>query len=164
MPKAYDQLRILHLADNPHAGRILRNVLDAFDIKSIQECVSPKEAYEMAQCHPYDLGIVEWVDHPAEAIDLVTKIRRDPESNNPFLPLIMTVENADPNVVTQARDAGVNEMVARPMSLKALSSRMDYIFDKPRPFVRSERYFGPCRRRKNIPYNGKERRSAVWEI
>ena len=76
----------------------------------------------------------------------------------------MAVEKADPNVITQARDAGVNELVARPMSLKALSSRMEYIFDKPRPFVRSASYFGPCRRRKSVPYKGKERRATVWEI
>ncbi len=118
----------------------------------------------MVQCFPFDLAILEWVKNPLEAVQLVEKIRRDPDSPNPFLPLIMALDKADANVITQARDSGVNELVARPMSLKALSSRMEFIFDSPRPFVRSENYFGPCRRRKQIPYKGKDRRATAWEV
>lgn len=150
--------------DSPNAGKLLREVLDIFDFKSIRECFTPDEAYAMAQCFSFDLAILEWVSHPKETIDLILRIRREPDSKNPFLPLIIAAENADPNVITQARDAGVNELLAHPMSLKALSSRMEYIFDKLRPFVRWPTYFGPCWRRKNIPYKGKERRAAVWEI
>jgi len=164
VPKAYDQLRILHLADSAHAGKILRNALDVFDIKSIRQCLSPDETYEMVQCFPFDLAILDWVHKPQEAIQLVEKIRRDPDSPNPFLPLIMALDKADADVIAQARDSGVNELVARPMSLKALSSRMEFIFDNPRPFVRSEIYFGPCRRRKQVPYKGKDRRAAAWEV
>jgi two-component system, chemotaxis family, chemotaxis protein CheY len=164
VPKAYTQLRILHLADTQHAGKLLREVLGVFKIKSIRTCSTPDEAYQMAQCFPFDLGIIEWVKEPNEAIDLVARIRRDPDSPNPFLPLIMTVDRADPKVIRKARDSGVNELVARPMSLKALSSRMAFIFDNPRAFVRSEMYFGPCRRRKQVPYKGEDKRAQVWEL
>lgn len=71
MPKAYDQLRILHLADSAHAGKILRNALDVFDIKSIRQCLSPDETYEMVQCFPFDLAILDWVHKPQEAIQIV---------------------------------------------------------------------------------------------
>jgi two-component system chemotaxis response regulator CheY len=164
LPKSYEQLRILHLAENPNAAKVLRDVLDVFDIQQIRQSRSPDEAYQMVQVFAFDLAIFEWCDMPKEAIELALKIRRDPDSPNPFLPIIMAVDRAEPGVIIDARDAGVNEIVARPMSLKALSSRMASIFENPRPFVRSDTYFGPCRRRKQVPFEGPDRRAKAWEI
>ncbi len=62
--------------------------------------------------------------------------------------------------VIESRDAGINEFLAKPLSAKALYQRIVTIIENPRPFIRTENYFGPCRRRKNVgpPKGTAERR------
>jgi two-component system chemotaxis response regulator CheY len=49
--------------------------------------------------------------------------------------------------VTEARDAGVTEFVVKPITAKAILVRINAVIFHPRPFVKSEGYFGPDRRR-----------------
>ena len=64
--------------------------------------------------------------------------------------------------VRQARDAGVNEFLAKPVSVRAILSRLISVIEHPRPFVRTKSYFGPCRRRRgDDEYRGPERRMAA---
>ena len=45
------------------------------------------------------------------------------------------------------------------MTAKAVISRLQSVIFHPRPFVRTDSYFGPCRRRKDsVGYIGPERR------
>jgi DNA-binding response OmpR family regulator len=61
--------------------------------------------------------------------------------------------------VRQARDAGVNEFIAKPVSVKTMMSRLVAVIEHPRPYVRTTGYFGPCRRRSSVAeYQGSERR------
>jgi hypothetical protein len=68
-------------------------------------------------------------------------------------------------MVRLARDAGINEFLAKPVSVKAIMSRLLAVIEHPRPFVRTKVYFGPCRRRRGAAqYQGPERRSTAGEI
>jgi two-component system chemotaxis response regulator CheY len=49
--------------------------------------------------------------------------------------------------VIEARDAGVNEFVVKPISVKSLYSRIDSLIHRLRDFVKTGKYFGPDRRR-----------------
>ena len=63
--------------------------------------------------------------------------------------------------VVSARDAGVTEFLAKPISAKSLYERILNVVANPRPFIRSKTYFGPDRRRNiNQNYVGVERRKG----
>ena len=49
--------------------------------------------------------------------------------------------------VTAARDAGITEFLAKPISAKALYQRIVNVVANPRPFIKTKTYFGPDRRR-----------------
>jgi two-component system, chemotaxis family, chemotaxis protein CheY len=62
--------------------------------------------------------------------------------------------------VTAARDAGITEFLAKPISAKALYQRVVNVVANPRPFIKT--YFGPDRRRNVNPnYVGPERRKGA---
>ena len=85
-----------------------------------------------------------------------------PESQNPFVPIVMLTGHTSLERVHQARDAGINEFLAKPVSSKNLLGRLVSVIEHPRPFVRARCYFGPCRRRRrNDEYHGPERRSGL---
>ena len=49
-----------------------------------------------------------------------------------------------------ARESGVDEMLVRPFTAKAVLLRVKSVFDRPREFVDSAKYIGPCRRRRMV--------------
>jgi two-component system chemotaxis response regulator CheY len=63
--------------------------------------------------------------------------------------------------VVAARDAGITEFMAKPISAHALYQRILNVVANPRPFVKTKSYFGPDRRRTVKPsYTGPERRKG----
>lgn len=80
-------------------------------------------------------------------IALARRIRQDPASPNPFLPIIVATSTVTRERVREALDAGVNEILVLPPSAKTLEVRLREIIERPRKFVRGENYFGPDRRR-----------------
>jgi DNA-binding response OmpR family regulator len=92
-------------------------------------------------------------------LELVQKIRTDPATPNPFMPVIMLTGHTQIERVRQARDAGISEFIAKPVSVKTMMQRLQAVIENPRPYVRTKVYFGPCRRRRaSEEYKGPERR------
>ena len=61
--------------------------------------------------------------------------------------------------VEAARDAGVTEFLAKPITTQNLLTRLIEVVERPRPFIRCAGYFGPDRRRhKAEDYAGPWRR------
>jgi DNA-binding response OmpR family regulator len=75
--------------------------------------------------------------------------------------IIMLTGHSEKKRVVAARDAGVTEFLAKPISAKALYQRIVNIVVNPRPFIKTRSYFGPDRRRNvNLNYAGVERRKG----
>lgn len=98
----------------------------------------------------------EWGDYPPEnGASFVKCLRHSKFSPNPFVPVIMFTGPTLPNHIRYARDAGVNEMLLKPIDARALVNRIKATIERPRNFVTASTYKGPCRRRKQIPLGGK---------
>jgi DNA-binding response OmpR family regulator len=77
------------------------------------------------------------------------------------VPIIMLTGHSEKKRVIAARDAGVTEFLAKPISAKGLYGRILNVVANPRPFIRTKNYFGPDRRRNANPnYSGPERRKG----
>jgi DNA-binding response OmpR family regulator len=91
-------------------------------------------------------------------------VRTDDDSPNMFLPIIMMTGHTERARIFSARDAGVTEFLAKPVTAKSLLMRLTNIIEHPRPFVRAKGYFGPDRRRRSEEYAGPERRGRVKPV
>lgn len=95
----------------------------------------------------------------ATGIEFVRMLRHSPFSPNPFALTVMLVDGLTTERLLEARDAGVNEIVTKPINAQEFCMRITHIFDRPRNFVTAPAYKGPCRRRKGgASPEGKERR------
>ena len=75
--------------------------------------------------------------------------------------IIMLTENTNTQHVVDARNAGVDEFLAKPITAKVLHSRLLSIVENPRLFVRSPGYIGPDRRYQERAFLGQERRHGA---
>jgi FixJ family two-component response regulator len=98
---------------------------------------------------------------PLDGIDFVRLLRNSPDSPNQLAPVIMVTGHSTFARVNEARDAGVSEFLAKPLTARAVIERLHQAIEHPRPFVRSDDYFGPDRRRRSAEaYKGPWRRST----
>ncbi len=154
-----ETLSILVVDDNKHMHSVVKAILNSMRVKNIRFSDNAADAFmEMRQWHP-DIIITDWAMQPLDGLDFVRLVRKGADSPNPYVPIILLTGHTEMCRVIEARDTGVNEILAKPISIKSLYSRIASIVQSPRAFVKTKHYFGPCRRRStNLNYKGPERR------
>ncbi|SDE58149.1 response regulator [Rhodospira trueperi] len=158
-----ERLNFLIVDDNKHMRALVKTILHALGSKQVQEAADGADAFKELRHFPADIIICDWNMSPLDGLDFVRLVRTGKDSPNPFVPIIMLTGHTEMHRVVEARDAGVHEFLAKPISAKSLYSRVKAIIDRPRPFVRTKTYFGPDRRRRKIEWKGVERRKANQE-
>jgi len=133
---------------------IMKRELSAAGIREVLDDIDPKEALITIREENPDLLITN------HNIKLVHFIRHGSASPNRKLPVIMVTAQLSEDDVTDMRDAGVNEIVAKPCSIAQLLKRIETIASRPREFVETDTFVGPTRRRKQNPISGPDRRGT----
>jgi CheY-like chemotaxis protein len=160
MSAELEQLRFLLVDDNHHMRMIVSTILKGVGVRHLHEAMDGAEALQILRDRQIDIAIVDFKMSPLDGVQFTELVRKSPDSADPFLPIIMLTGFAERNRVFEARDAGVTEIVVKPVTARSLLDRINTVIFKPRPFIRSEDYFGPCRRRRDDPhYDGPRRRA-----
>jgi len=158
----FDRLKVLVVDDNVHMRKLVTTILQAFGVTQILEADSGERAWAVLRESNPDVIILDWVMEGMSGVELIRMIRTNPQAPNPFVPVIMLTGHTSLEYVRQARDAGSNEFIVKPVSVKTMMSRLVAVIEHPRPYVRTVSFFGPCRRRRNTnEYHGPERRSEA---
>lgn len=154
-------LKILLVDDNAHMRAITTAVLQSAGIRLVREATDGSAALASLRDHLPDLVIVDFNMFPLDGVEFTRLVRNSPDSANPYLPIIMMTGHSEKSRVYEARDAGVTEFVVKPITAKAILDRIQAVIFHPRPFVKTDNYFGPDRRRREAPnYRGPMRRAS----
>jgi two-component system chemotaxis response regulator CheY len=157
---ALQSLSILLVDDNQHMRAITSAILQSAGIRDIREVSDGSMALEALRDSDVDLAIVDFNMFPLDGVEFTRLVRNSPDSVNPYLPIIMMTGHSEKSRVTEARDTGVTEFVAKPITAKAILDRIQAVIVNPRSFVKTDGFFGPDRRRNHGYYNGPLRRST----
>ncbi len=156
------RLDVLVVDDNRHMLQIVRTILRSLEAERIRDMSDPLEALEEIRKLPPDVIIVDWAMEPIDGIEFTRRVRTDAAGMNPFVPIIMLTGHTEMRRVVAARDAGVTEFLAKPVTVTDIYLRLASVIEKPRAFIRSRDFFGPDRRRRSDePYEGRERRASM---
>ncbi len=152
-------LQVMLVDDNPHMREITASVLRSVGIVQIWEAPDGMAAMERLRESAIDIVFVDLEMAPLGGLEFTRRVRNDPGSANPYLPIIMMTGHTQARRVLEARDAGVTEFLAKPISAKAVIDRLNAVIVKARPFVKADSFFGPDRRRsRRADYTGAPRR------
>ena len=164
MVSALADLRVCVIDMDGEMRRRVREELAGMGISQVRECADPSMALILLSEFDADFCIVDWMGENMDGLAFVRFIRTHEDSPNPGLPIIMMTENANTQRVIDARNAGVDEFLAKPINGRALHSRLLSLVENPRLFIRSEAYSGPDRRRSNRPFVGEDRRNRGRDV
>jgi two-component system, chemotaxis family, chemotaxis protein CheY len=153
-------LRVLVIDDHAFSRHVGMAALRSLNIKTLAEAETASEGLGLIQTFAPDLILVDWVMEGMDGITFVKTVRGNKGTNARFLPIIMVSAYAELWRVREARDAGCNEFVVKPFAARTLYAKIRTIIENPRPFVDvPDGYFGPDRRRRNMPVDQERRKS-----
>ncbi|HEX4370670.1 MAG TPA: response regulator [Rhizomicrobium sp.] len=148
-----ETLKVLIVEDNQHMRVLLRSLLGSAGMHDVQEAGDGSAALAELAIRRCDLILCDLAMKPMDGLALTREVRRSKKSANPFVPIIMISGYTEKRRVEAARDAGVTEFLAKPITAQSLYSRIAEIMERPRAFIRCDAYFGPDRRRKTVDGN-----------
>lgn len=160
------RLKVLVVDDHSNTVRLISDVLRAGGVGQVFTASDGQRAREVMRLTYPDILFTDSKMPVMDGLELTRSIRRaavspDPKVPNPEIPIIMVTGDRSERDVEKARMAGVNEFVIKPFTPAGLLSRIQLVLKRPRPFIVSEVYVGPDRRRRvELAYSGPMRRMS----
>jgi len=116
----WGHLRVLVVDDNAYFRKVVRTVLNAAGVELIAEAASAEEAMGILRDGPRDLILVDYVMPPMDGVAFSRQVRDASVSPAPDIPIILVSGHIQPAEVRTALNAGINGVVAKPISPRTL--------------------------------------------
>jgi len=152
--------KVLIVGGDTRSRAFLRAVLMASTdaTTELAEATTFDEAIKILPSFKSDLIIAERTADTPDGLELLRRIRGGFKDVSRFTPYILLTDEADARHCGQARDAGANQCLEKPVSVTELYQEIAAIFRNTQPFVNCHDYFGPNRRQHETHYSGDNRR------
>lgn len=147
----FRKARALIVDDNPQSLDLLSQVLAGFRLQQLKTCLSAGEARSLVALEKFDLILIDFAMPEEDGLHLARYIRSEPSLPNQTAPILILHGYTPVEMVMQARDAGANMIIRKPVAPSVLLDRIEWIARNNRPFVESAAYRGPDRRIRNLP-------------
>ena len=145
MSQIFKNVHVLVIDSNVGNQTILLSIIRALGFPNIKLATDGVEARVMLPGVRPDLIICNLNLPASDGLDFANWLRNDVE--NPFtaVPIIMVSSDTEERSVKACLQAGVNQLLAMPVTGKAMATRIRRIIMDKRPFVREPGYAGPQR-------------------
>ena len=162
VPQYFEELKVQVIDDQEYMRVVLASILRGFGIRHVEVYPDPVTAFDELETFDASLILTDWDMKPVDGLQFIHRIRTGKDSPNPYVPIVMVTSHSHVDKVMQARNAGANDFLVKPVSAKSVYLRIRSTMENPQPFVRSKAYFGPNRRRCELgpPKGVSERRVA----
>lgn len=155
-------LSVLVIDDSDLMVRLISTVLNGLGITKRDRAYDGIEGWEKAIKTKPDLIIMDLSMPKCTGLMLTKRLRDPKQSPIPLVPIIMVSGHTEAVHVHDARDAGITEFLAKPITAERLYKRIVNVVNNPRAFVSASDFLGPDRRRRDggAP-EGDDRRKAA---
>lgn len=145
--------KVLVVDDEHYMRKVVRTLLMSIGIRTVYEAPDGPAGLELIRNMAPDVVIVDWQMPGLDGASFVRMVRSPDTFPFPDVPIIMLTGHGERSRVIEAVQIGVNEFLLKPVSSKALQSRLLSVLTKPRPIVQSGGYYGPVPRRMSANMN-----------
>lgn len=152
--------RVLILEDNTAYARMLADMLRAIGADNIVVQNDDRKGMVIAGDLNPQLILTEYKTAKVDGIAFTRDLRRSHLACRKT-PVIMVKADITPTQLTEARNAGIHEVLRKPFAWQDLMTRLQNVLFKSRDWIEVTAYIGPDRRRFNTgDYKGPKKRKA----
>ena len=157
-------LSILVVDDNQQMRTIIGTVLAAAGVGRIYYAADGRAGLESLARYEIDVVYADYEMPTMNGLDFIARVRAQGGAAR-LTPIIMLTGHSDMLRLSAARDRGVNEFLAKPVTARNILLRLEAVIMRPRPYVQAPDFFGPDRRRRQSPdYRGPRRRASDKDV
>jgi CheY-like chemotaxis protein len=158
-PELLKRMKVLIVDPNAFMRGVVADSLRRLMVTNINAAASAMEAFSVGRTFKPDLIFVDWDAGRMSGLEFTREVRRNTTGMSRETPIILLAGVIDHDQLMSARQTGINEFLLKPVSAQGVLSRIEEVVLRPRKFIDSRNYVGPCRRRKEDPnYAGPWRR------
>lgn len=154
----FKQMSVLIIDDEPMSRELLLTMLQEIGVGDVRRARDAQHGLDTLRQFNPDFIICDIHMEPMDGIEFTRKVRTDTLSPNPYVTIVLLTGDTRVEVVREARDAGANGFLAKPISVDMLRKRLEMTLTEGRDFIRSDAYTGPDRRRRDLPLKGRRDR------
>ncbi|MDB5441313.1 MAG: hypothetical protein JWM33_3740 [Caulobacteraceae bacterium] len=155
--------RVLVIDPSVSRGQFLGDLLRNFQC-SVRKAPTGASGLALAAQWEPQLIIITHEDDGLDGIAITRALRRSSLTCR-CAPVILQLSQPTHAVIVASRNAGVNDFLMHPVSLRDLSRRLEAVLLHPRDWIEAPHYVGPDRRRiQTGEYNGAERRFVRYRM
>ncbi|MBT3887376.1 MAG: response regulator, partial [Rhodospirillaceae bacterium] len=145
------QVNVLIVEHQMFTRQLMRDVLHALGIVNVTASYADDLFDATDLDFSPDMIFTDW-SPSMDGVDLIKSIRRNQANLDRFVPVVVVSAYTDLEHVCQARDAGMTEYLARPVSGEMIYRRICALVEHPRNFIETKMFFGPDRRRRVMDF------------
>jgi CheY-like chemotaxis protein len=162
-PGVLSNLTVLVVDDKEPIRELICGILENFGVSDVREAADGNGAFKDMQSHAPDAVITDLMMQPVDGLSFTRSVRTDPGCPVPDVPILMVTGHSEKRHVEEARDAGVTDFIAMPVTANTIAERLTSAVQRPRDFVRARAFVGPDRRRRQLPLvETAKRRESDW--
>ena len=143
----FGDVRILVVDPNVGARDSVRTILNNHGFRAISVGAGLEDLNKGVADTTLDLLISDCDLTDGNFCRLVHSMRHHDVGSNPFLPIIALSSEPTPTLVKKVIDAGVDDLLPKPISTGHLLKRIQTLVKSRKPFVVTSNYIGPDRRK-----------------
>jgi CheY-like chemotaxis protein len=142
----YDRLHFAVGHSDLGEAAIVRDSLRGRGIQSVADCSGADRLFNALDADIIDLIVFDVDLLRDRFVEVMQMVRRKSRGLNPFTVIVATVDDTDTDTVRQLVKAGVDDMIARPVTGQRLLQSVASLMEPRKPFIVSHDYVGPSRR------------------
>jgi DNA-binding response OmpR family regulator len=123
-------MKVLIVDDSPQIRMLAKDILGAGWAIDARECADGRAAVEALNWRP-DLVLVDYEMRPMNGVEFTRLLRRGGTAADPRTPVVMMTGHADREHVMNARKAGVDGFIVKPLTIRAVLERVQAVLDRP---------------------------------
>jgi CheY-like chemotaxis protein len=133
MRRQLDGLDIVIAEDVGQLRVFYRSILEAFGARRIREAIDGSEAFALIGESVPDMLLTDYGMSPLDGVELTRLLRDEDRSPAPLLPVLMVTAYIGKERMRLARDAGVQEVLHKPVAPQSLVEHVARIRRNPVP-------------------------------
>jgi len=130
-----------------HSKGLLKGLLTTLEVGRVTAVNNTDEAFLALRREVFSVVFCDEFAGPADPFLFLKTLRRDLTTRDVTVPVVLVSAGADYPKILAARDAGMNGVVAKPVSAETIERKLRSLLLAPRVFVTAKAFVGPDRRR-----------------
>ena len=141
-------LSMLVVDDHHFMQQVMRLMLKGLGVREVKPALTVDEGLSLLSSQSFDVVIADYLMGTRNGAEFTRLARSEYFTGDRYVPIIACTADTTQRTVKELRDAGADEILCKPVSPKAIWTKLAAVTHARRSFVAAPHFFGPDRRRR----------------